>query len=75
VVSFTPLSLYSRKKSTGTHWIRGWVGPRADLDDEKRKFLTLLGLELRSQSLYRLGYPGFQHFEDTKNIRDLRTYT
>jgi hypothetical protein len=42
------------------------VGPRAGLDDvEKRKFLTLPGLELqplgrqaRSQSLYRLHYPG-----------------
>jgi hypothetical protein len=40
------------------------VGPRAGLDDvETRKFLTLLGLELRllgrpalSQSLYRLRY-------------------
>jgi hypothetical protein len=32
----------------GTHWI-GWVSPRAALDDvEKRKFLTLPGLELRS---------------------------
>jgi hypothetical protein len=29
-----------------THWIGGWVGPRADLDDvEKRKFLTPPGLE------------------------------
>jgi hypothetical protein len=42
------------------------VGPRAGVDDvEKRKFLTLPGLELRpigrlarSQSLYRLRYPG-----------------
>jgi hypothetical protein len=42
------------------------VNPRAGLDDtEKRKFLTLPGLELRplgrpvhSQSLYRLRYPG-----------------
>jgi hypothetical protein len=26
----------------GTHWIGGWVDPRASLDDvEKRKFLTL----------------------------------
>jgi hypothetical protein len=41
------------------------VGPRVGLDDvEKRKFLTLLGLELgplgrpvRSQSQYRLRYP------------------
>jgi hypothetical protein len=42
------------------------VDPRAGLDDaEKRKFLTLPGLELqplgrpaRNQSLYRLRYPG-----------------
>jgi hypothetical protein len=52
---FTP-----RERALGTHWIGGWVDPRAGLDDvEKRKFLTLLGLELRplsrpthSQSLY-----------------------
>jgi hypothetical protein len=32
----------------GTHWIGGWVDLRAGLDDlEKRKFLTLPGLELR----------------------------
>jgi hypothetical protein len=43
------------------------VGPRADLNDaKKRKILTLTGIELRpldrrarSQSLYRLRYPGF----------------
>jgi hypothetical protein len=43
------------------------VGPRASLDNvEKRKFLSLPGLEPRplgrpgrSQSLYRLRYPGF----------------
>jgi hypothetical protein len=42
------------------------MSPRAGLDDEeKRKFLTLLGLELkpvdrpaRSQELYRVRYPG-----------------
>jgi hypothetical protein len=42
------------------------VDPRADLDDvEKRKILTLPGIELRSlcrparsESLYRLSYPG-----------------
>jgi hypothetical protein len=50
----------------GTHWVGGWVDPRTGLDDvEKRKFLILPGLELRflgrpfrSQSLYRLRYPG-----------------
>jgi hypothetical protein len=50
----------------GTHYIGGWVDPRAVLDDvKKRKFLTLPGLErrplrrpARSKSLYRLRYPG-----------------
>jgi hypothetical protein len=50
----------------GTHLIGGWVDPRAGLDDvEKRKFLTLPGLQLRpvgrparSLSLYGLRYPG-----------------
>jgi hypothetical protein len=56
----------SVEKAPGTHWIGGWVGPRAGLDDiKKRKLLPLPGLELRSlrrparnQSLYRLRYPG-----------------
>jgi hypothetical protein len=47
------------------------VDPRAGLDDvEKIKFLTLPGLELqplsgpsRSQSLYRLRYPGFSRLK------------
>jgi hypothetical protein len=58
---FTP-----KESAPDTNWIEGWVNPRAGLDDvEKRKFLTLPGLELRplghpvrSQSLYRLCYPG-----------------
>jgi hypothetical protein len=48
VVSFTTRTLYPQVKSPGTHWIGGWVNPRAGLDDmERRKFLTLPGLELR----------------------------
>jgi hypothetical protein len=40
---FTP-----EERAPSTHWIGGLVDPRAGLDDvEKRKFLTLLGLELR----------------------------
>jgi hypothetical protein len=40
---FTP-----RERAPGIHWIGGWVDRRAGLDDvEKRKFLTLPGLELR----------------------------
>jgi hypothetical protein len=54
------------QRAPGTHWVGIWVGPRAVLGDvEERKFLTLLGVELRpvgrparSQSLYRLRYPG-----------------
>jgi hypothetical protein len=43
---FTPGEIAS-----GTHWMGGWVKPRAGLDDlEKRKFLTLPGLELRPLS-------------------------
>jgi hypothetical protein len=53
------------ERGPGTQWIGGWVGLRASLDGvEKRRFLTLPGLELRplcrpacSQSLYRLRYP------------------
>jgi hypothetical protein len=64
---FHPRPLYSRERAPCTHWIRGWLDRRAGLDDvEKRKFLTLPGLELRplgrparTQSLYRLRYPGF----------------
>jgi hypothetical protein len=45
-VRFTP-----GERAPGTHWIGGWVGPRAGLDDvEKRKFLTVPGLELRPLS-------------------------
>jgi hypothetical protein len=33
----------------GTHWIGGWVGPRARLDEmEEKKYLILPGLELSS---------------------------
>jgi hypothetical protein len=39
-----PAALPPGKEPPGTHWIRGWVDPRAGLDDvEKRKFLTLPG--------------------------------
>jgi hypothetical protein len=41
VVSFTPRPLYPQGKSPGTHWIGGWVGPRAILDTVvKRKILS-----------------------------------
>jgi hypothetical protein len=40
---FTP-----EERLSGTNWLGGWVGPRAGLDAmERRKFLTLPGLDLR----------------------------
>jgi hypothetical protein len=61
-----PAALPTGERVCGIRWRGGWVGPRAGLDDmEKRKFLTLPGLELwplshpaRSQLLYQLRYPG-----------------
>jgi hypothetical protein len=48
------------ERAPGTHWIGGWMDPKAGLDDtEYLKFLALTELELRplgssarSQSLY-----------------------
>jgi hypothetical protein len=31
-VSFTPLPSYLQGKDNDTHWIGGWVGPRASLN-------------------------------------------
>jgi hypothetical protein len=64
--SSRPGSIIPRERAPGTHWIGAWVGPRAGMDEmEKTKFFILPGLELRllgrparSQSLYRLRYPG-----------------
>jgi hypothetical protein len=66
VVSVTPRPLYSGEGGLGTHWKGDWVSPRTDRHSvENSKLLTLPGLELRplgrparSQSLYRLPYPG-----------------
>jgi hypothetical protein len=42
------LKFTSEERAPRTHWIGSWVDLRASLDDlEKRKFLTLPGLELR----------------------------
>jgi hypothetical protein len=77
VVRFTLRQLYPRGKSPRYPLYRRLDSPRAGLDDvEKRKFLTLSGLELRtlgrqarSQSLCWLRYPGsFQLGFMTKNL-------
>jgi hypothetical protein len=48
VVSFTPLPLYPQERAPDTHFLGGWVDPRAGLDDmEKWNFFFVLpGLEL-----------------------------
>jgi hypothetical protein len=55
-----------------THWIGGWVGPRAALVDvEKRTFLTLTGLELRPLGRpARLRYPGLGQLKNPMTCRE-----
>jgi hypothetical protein len=65
------------ERACGTHWIRSWVGPRAGLDDaEKRRILTLPGLELWPlgrrtcrQSLYRLRCTGSGDYQAYTNVQ------
>jgi len=53
-----PAALYPRERP-GTHFTRGWVGPRAGLEGGKsRPHRDSIPDRLaRSQSLYRLSYP------------------
>jgi hypothetical protein len=37
VVSFTPRALYPSEKAAVTHWIGGWVSPKALLDAVVRR--------------------------------------
>jgi hypothetical protein len=74
-----PLPLYPWQRSPGTHYIGGWVDPRAGLDDmEKWKFFYPTGTRspappgrpAHSQSLYRLTYPGSLHHVYVEVIND-----
>jgi hypothetical protein len=55
----------SAEKASGTHWIGGWVGPKAGLDAvEQRKIYCPCresnpGRPARSPSLYRLSHPNY----------------
>jgi hypothetical protein len=43
-----PASLPQGERAPNTHWIGGWVDPRAGLSDmERRKIMSLVGFELR----------------------------
>jgi hypothetical protein len=60
VVNATPRPVYPPRERLGTNCVGGWVGPRAGLDG---KFRPPQGIRspdhpARSQSLYRLSYPG-----------------
>jgi hypothetical protein len=76
-----PAALPPGKEPPATHWIGDWMDPLAGLDDmEKRKFLTLPGLEFRplsrpalSQSLYQLRYPAPYQMEGPVIILTLRS--
>jgi hypothetical protein len=63
VVSFTPGRFAPRERAPGTHWIGGWVGPRAGLDAVvKRKFQAPAGTwtpdhSARSPALYHWAIP------------------
>jgi hypothetical protein len=71
-------------RAPGTHWIGGWVDPRAGLHNmEKWKFLIPSGLELRplgcpasSKSLYWLRYPSTEgvYFESLSFYKTIIIY-
>jgi hypothetical protein len=62
------------ERTPATHWIGGWVGPRASREDvEKKESLILSGLELlllgrpaRSQSLYASNFVNYSISLDPK---------
>jgi hypothetical protein len=65
VVSVTPQPRFTPgERTSGTHWIGGWVGPRAGLDARaRRKILcpcrgSKPDRPARSQTLYCLSYSG-----------------
>jgi hypothetical protein len=59
VVSLTPRPLYPRGNSpTRTHWIGGWVSPRAGPHImEERKIVPLPGIETRPSRPYPVAIP------------------
>jgi hypothetical protein len=56
VVSFTPQLLYPGERAPGTHWIGGWVGPRAGLDVPViiKQYEVWYWLGCRDKNAYRI---------------------
>jgi hypothetical protein len=48
MVSIAPRLLYPQGKTPGTHWIGGWVGPRAVLDAVVKRKIPSLRRQLNS---------------------------
>jgi hypothetical protein len=49
MVSFTPCRFIPGERTPSAHWLGSCVDPRVGLEEvEKRKFLTLPGLEVRT---------------------------
>ena len=60
VVNATPRPLYSRE-TTGTHFIGGWVGPRAGAENFVPTGIRSPDRPAYSESLYRLSSPGLHY--------------
>jgi hypothetical protein len=70
VVNTTPRPLYPQERP-GTHFIGGWVGPRAGLGESGKSRHhrdSIPDHRAHSYSLYRLSYPGHHGAESSLEI-------
>jgi hypothetical protein len=79
VVSFTHWPLYPKERASGTHWIGGWVGPRAGLDTAVKRKIPSPWRDSNPRSsspqpsTIPLGYPGTFFFFSEKEVVKLFT--
>jgi hypothetical protein len=62
VVSFTPRPLYPGERASDTHWIGGWVGPRAVLDAAVKRKIPSPRRESNPRT--QIVQPVAQHYTD-----------